>query len=67
MSKQENKPNLSSLLCPLNAQRVVCDDTCRLSDASPATLDPQKMMELLAWDISERSQYAPLREFRLKN
>ena len=28
----------SSLLCPLNAQRIVCDDTCRLSDAEPATV-----------------------------
>lgn len=28
------------------------------NNMAPATTDPQKMMELLAWDISERSQFA---------
>lgn len=28
------------------------------NNMAPSTTDPQKMMELLAWDISERSQFA---------
>ena len=28
------------------------------NNMAPSTADPQKMMELLAWDISERSQFA---------